>query len=114
MEVELRKSDTKTIGIVETLKFSIPMSGKLMEILSDLYNDSRIAIVRELSSNMMDAVRTLPQAPDGIIKLPSLMDPEISFEHFGIGMSHRTVTEVFAVYTASTKDQDNDNTGGWG
>jgi len=114
MEVELRKSDTKTVGIVETLAFSIPMSGKLMEILSDLYTDSRVAIVRELSSNMMDAVRTLPDAPAGIIKLPTIMDPEISFEDFGIGMSHETVTEVFAVYTASTKDQDNVNTGGWG
>ncbi|KKN31817.1 hypothetical protein LCGC14_0820070 [marine sediment metagenome] len=114
MEVELRKSDTELIGITDTQHFSIPISGKLMEILSDLYIDSRVAIVRELSSNMMDAVRTVPDAPKGIITLPTIISPEIVFQDFGIGMSHDTVVNIFTVYTTSTKDQDNTNTGGWG
>lgn len=98
-----------------TEEFAIRAGPQMMHILSTLYKDPVAAIVREYGSNMIDAYvgHDEPFRAPKII-LPSSLNPQIQFVDYGKGMSYEMAFDVYRIYGESTKNEDNDNIGGFG
>ena len=96
--------------------FSIQDQGMLFDILrSKMYSNPILAICREISSNARDAHREAgkPELPIEI-HLPLGLEPYYSIKDYGPGISPDRMVNIFIKYTASTKREDNTQTGGFG
>ena len=96
--------------------FSIQDQGMLFDILrSKMYSNPILAICREISSNARDAHREAgkPELPIEI-HLPLGLEPYYSIKDYGPGISPDRMINIFIKYTASTKREDNMQTGGFG
>jgi len=96
--------------------FSIQDKGALFEILrSKMYSNPILAICREITSNARDAHREVgtPDKPVHI-HLPFGLEPQYKVKDFGPGISPDRMVNIFISYTASTKRDDNVQTGGFG
>ena len=84
----------------------------IMGILrSQIYSDKLLAVIREYSTNAVDAnTEAGNTAPISVI-LPTLEDPVLSFRDFGHGLSDEEVCNLYVKYGASTKRSSNDYTG---
>ena len=84
----------------------------IMGILrSQIYSDKLLAVIREYSTNAMDA-NVEANNPEPIeITLPSAFEPTLSFRDFGLGMSDDDVINTYIKYGNSTKRSSNDYTG---
>ena len=84
----------------------------IMGILrSQIYSDKLLAVIREYSTNAVDAnTEAGITAPISIV-LPTLEDPVLSFRDFGHGLSDEEVCNLYVKYGASTKRSSNDYTG---
>lgn len=82
--------------------------GHIMSILTDMYSDTELAVIREYSTNALDSHRTAGN-PDPIeIELPSSLRPLFVVRDHGIGMSVDDIMENFSKYGWSSK-RDTDN-----
>lgn len=88
----------------------------IFEILrSKMYSNPIGSICREISCNSRDAHRESGKANVPIeIYLPSSFNPTIKFRDFGPGISPDRIQNVYIAYAASTKRDDNTQTGGFG
>lgn len=96
--------------------FSIQDQGMIFDILrSKMYSNPILAICREITSNARDAHREIgkPMLPIEI-HLPMNLEPEYKVKDFGPGISPDRMVNIFIKYTASTKRDDNTQTGGFG
>lgn len=103
-------------GDMEEHFFSIQDQGMIFDILrSKMYSNPILAICREITSNARDAHREIgrPDLPIQI-HLPVGLEPEYKVKDFGPGISPDRMLNVFIKYTASTKRNDNTQTGGFG
>lgn len=84
----------------------------IMSILTDLYSDPELAVIREYSTNARDAhiEAGCPERPIEII-LPTRLAPFFTIRDYGIGMDHDTIAQVYSKYGASTKRDGNEQTG---
>ncbi len=103
-------------GIGESKKMGILANGKVFKIISDtLYQNKIGSCVRELSCNAVDGMKKAGRGDIPFsLHVPTVFEPWFSVKDDGVGMSHDTVMNVFANYFASTKDQSNDEIGGFG
>jgi hypothetical protein len=105
-----------TIEQIGTLKdeaqFKMRNSQKAFQILSSLYSDKPLAIVRELGCNAMDShiASGQPNLPFHI-HIPNSLEPWITIQDFGTGISHEDIYEIYSVYFASTKTNTNTQVG---
>jgi hypothetical protein len=93
--------------------FRIKASRKAFEILSaGLYSDKVRAIIRELSTNAMDAhiASGKPTLPF-VVHLPNQMEPWFEVRDFGTGLSDKAMMTVYTTYFESDKTDSNDVTG---
>ena len=96
--------------------FGIKDQGMLFDILrSKMYSNPILAICREITSNARDAHREVgtPETPIHI-HLPFGLEPTYKVKDFGPGISPERMINIFINYTASTKREDNVQTGGFG
>lgn len=96
--------------------FSIKDQGMIFEILrSKMYSNPILAICREITSNARDAHREVG-TPDRPIEihLPVGLEPNYRVKDYGPGISPDRMVNIFIQYTASTKRDDNTQTGGFG
>jgi hypothetical protein len=103
-------------GEMQSHFFSIKDQGMIFDILrSKMYSNPILAICREISSNARDAHREVgtPERPIEI-HLPFGLEPNYRIRDFGPGISPDRMLNVFIQYTASTKRDDNTQTGGFG
>ena len=96
--------------------FSIKDQGMIFNILrSKMYSNPILAICREITSNARDAHREVGKPDEPIhIHLPVGLEPEYRVKDFGPGISPDRMVNIFIAYTASTKRDDNTQTGGFG
>ena len=110
MIVEENKTTILKGGVLEESHFNIKQKNvaHIFSILrNQLYSDKMMAIVREYSTNAMDAhVEAKVKRPIDI-KVPSPFDPEFSIRDYGFGLSHEDITEIFSSYGESTKRDSN-------
>ena len=94
----------------------IDASAVMFDILSKkLYVNPKTAVLRELASNCYDShVKAGKAHVPFEIKLPSLLNRQLSFKDFGTGMTPDIIEKVYTIYGASSKTGDNSEIGGFG
>jgi len=106
---------TRSGGFPEA-KFKIAANAKAFHILSSkLYTDTRLAIVRELSTNAWDAqVEAGTQDRPFEVHLPNSFAPFFSIRDFGTGLSPDQVEHIYTTYFASSRSESNEFVGALG
>lgn len=83
----------------------------LMSVLTDLYSDPQLAVIREYSTNALDA-HIAAGNPDPIeVITPNALSPYFIVRDKGIGLSVADITDMYSKYGASTKRGTNDQVG---
>lgn len=99
-------------GMEGAKTFGMQQSKKAFKILSGLYSDIHLAIVRELGCNAADSHKSIGKETIPFhIHLPNDLEPWITIEDFGSGISHKDIYDVYATYFASTKTNTNSQIG---
>jgi hypothetical protein len=85
----------------------------IMGILrSQIYSDKLMAVIREYSTNAVDAnVEAGKPSTPITVHLPTSAEPYITFRDFGSGLTPDEITQLYVRYGASTKRNSNDYTG---
>ena len=98
--------------VTEQAEFKIKASKKAFTILSGLYSDLPLAIVRELAANGLDAHVVAGKKNVPIeIHLPNALEPWLTITDFGTGISHKDIYDIYTTYFESTKTNTNDQIG---
>lgn len=116
MKIATDTVESFQLGIKETAKAKISANAKAFEILSStLYSNAILAIVRELCANAKDS-HTAAGIPDTQfeVQIPNDLDPSFKVRDFGTGMMHEFVMNHLNTYFDSTKNESNDEIGGFG
>lgn len=97
----------------EKVRFSLDENSlaHLHSVLSDLYSDREMAVLRELSTNGYDA--QIEAGYDGPVEveLPSALTPTLNIVDHGVGMSVDDLYNIYSKYGASTKRDSDAYTG---
>lgn len=113
MIIKDTETTLETIGnIQDEAQFKMRTSQKAFQILSSLYSDKPLAIVRELGCNAMDShiASGQPNRPFHI-HVPNALEPWLTIQDFGTGISHENIYEIYSTYFASTKTNTNTQVG---
>lgn len=112
----IKTPTTETSDNLQSRLFGIADLGLVFDILrSKLYSNPILAVCREISCNARDAHREVGDFTTPIsIHLPNSLEPEYRIKDFGPGISPDRVENIFTKYAASTKRNDNIQTGYWG
>jgi len=110
------KTDIKTqgnmMGEKVNLSFDETATAHLLGVLTDLYSDPEMAIIREYSTNARDSHIAAGNADVPIeITTPSAFSPTFKVRDYGVGLSKQDVFEIYSKYGASTKRTTNDLSG---
>jgi hypothetical protein len=99
-------------NITDASSFKMKSSRKAFQILSDLYSDKPLAIVRELGCNANDSMIASGKKDQPFhIHLPNSLEPWITIQDFGTGISHQNIYDIYSTYFESTKTNTNDQIG---
>jgi hypothetical protein len=113
MIIKDQETTLETIGTIQDESaFKMRSSQKAFQILSSLYSDKPLAIIRELGCNAMDShiASGQPNRPFHI-HAPNALEPWLTIEDYGTGISHENIYDIYAVYFASTKTNTNTQVG---
>ena len=83
----------------------------IMSVLTNLYSDPEMAVLREYSCNARDSHLASHNADPIEIVLPSPINPTLSIRDYGVGLSLDELTNLFSRYGASTKRDSDTQTG---
>ena len=86
----------------------------LMSLLTNLYNDPELAVIREYYTNALDAHTAVDQLREVEVYLPTFSNPLYVVKDYGIGMSRDDIQKIYAQYGASTKRNTNKQVGAFG
>lgn len=108
-EVEVKSTMT---GQKIAMRVHEAATSHLMNVLSkSLYADPELAVIREYSTNALDAhVEAGTQRPIEVWT-PTSLSPFFKVKDYGVGLSVDDVTEIYSAYGASTKRETNDQVG---
>jgi len=83
----------------------------LMTVLTDLYSDPEMAVIREISTNAYDANVDAGNPAPIEVSLPNAMKPYFTVKDQGVGLNVDEIRDVYSKYGASTKRGSNDVVG---
>lgn len=84
----------------------------VMSILTDLYSDPTMAVIREYSTNARDAMIEAGNGDQPIeVSLPNAMSPFFKVRDYGVGLSVEDIRNIYSKYGASTKRSTNEQVG---
>jgi len=83
-------------------------------LLRNNYSNTRLAVVREISANALDANLEANATRPIEIKLPTALNPTFSVRDFGGGLSQEDVFGLYSKYGKSTKRTSNNYIGAFG
>ncbi len=93
------------------MAFDVNSMAHIMSVLTDLYSDSELAIIREYSTNAYDShVEAGVNAPIEITK-PTHLHPTLRIKDYGVGMSRGDIINIYSKYGASTKRETDEQSG---
>jgi len=100
-------TETKTMGIDANSTVHI------ISLLTDLYSDPAMAVIREYSTNALDSHALAGQTRPIEVTVPTSYGVEQTFtvQDWGLGLSKEDITEIYSMYGSSTKRGTNDATG---
>jgi hypothetical protein len=113
MKLQDTPNQIEQIGNITNAEgFKMKSSRKAFQILSDLYSDKPLAIVRELGCNANDSMIASGKKDQPFhIHLPNSLEPWITIQDFGTGISHQNIYDIYSTYFESTKTNTNDQIG---
>jgi hypothetical protein len=83
----------------------------LMSVLTNLYSDKTLAIVREYSTNALDSHIEAGVDRPIEVSTPSDFKPFFTVRDYGVGMDAETIRDIYSRYGASTKRGTNSQNG---
>jgi hypothetical protein len=97
----------------ETVAMSVDAASMahVMSILTDLYSDPVLAVIREYSTNAYDSHIEAGVKRPIEISLPNALSPFFKVRDFGVGLSVEDIRNVYSKYGASTKRSTNEQVG---
>lgn len=100
------------IGSQERCEFRISNSPEFFHILSSsLYSNPRVAVIREILCNAWDAHKDADiSSPVTVI----LTTDNLTIRDYGKGIAPENMADIYGIYGASTKQNDSNQTGGFG
>lgn len=110
------KRDTVTVDSTvsgEAVAMSVDTSAlaHIMNVLTDLYSDPELAIVREYSTNALDSHRDAGVTKPIEVMTPTALRPLFTVRDYGTGLDAEGIREIYSRYGASTKRGTNDAVG---
>lgn len=83
----------------------------IINLLTDLYSDPALAVIREYSTNALDShIAAGNSAPIEITK-PTYEQPNFVVQDYGVGLSRDDIANIYSMYGTSTKRDTDDETG---
>lgn len=115
MELKEKKNKVFVTNNVETQEFTIKASGKAFAaLISSVYKNPILAIIRELSTNAYDAHVEAGHRKAFDVHLPNYSDYTFWIRDYGLGLSPDKIKNVYTVLFESDKTSSNDQVGCWG
>lgn len=115
MIVDEKKAEIITSGKITESFFTVKQENlaHIFSILrNSLYSDKAGAIIREYSTNAMDAhVQAGLEGKSIVINCPTRFAPTLTIRDYGFGLSEFDIYNVFSSYGESTKRNTNDQVG---
>jgi len=112
------KTQKKVLEGIDQLKgekvgMSIDVSAMahVMSILTELYSDVEMAVLREYATNALDAHVESGNTDPIWIELPTPLMPYLKIRDQGIGLNDEDIRDIYSKYGASTKRDSNDVVG---
>lgn len=110
-------TDNSTIGCAivggqKPIDFKISNSPEFFNILSkSLYSNPKLAVIREILCNAWDA--QIESGTDKVVDI-TVTDDFISIRDYGKGIPKEKMGEIYGIYGGSTKQNQDNQTGGFG
>lgn len=98
-------------GVQHNMTFDENSIAHIMSLLTDLYSDPLLAVIREYSTNAYDAHIEAGTNKPIEITLPTGLSPQFVVKDYGIGMSADDIRDIYSKYGKSTKRDTNDQVG---
>lgn len=111
---ETRNIETNVTGEVIKMGFAEGAQAKLQELLSGVYDDPEMALIRELATNGRDSHIAAGNDAPIEVETPSALRPLLIIRDFGVGLDAEDIKLIYSQYGASTKDQSDDEAGMFG
>lgn len=113
MKVATRVLDYKSNMDGEKIAMSIDQSAlsHIMGVLTDLYSDPELAVIREYSTNALDAHVEAGVKRPIEIQLPTTLSPFLKIRDYGEGLDAADIRDIYSRYGTSTKRESNDVVG---
>jgi hypothetical protein len=113
MKVEARVREYSSNVAGERIGMSIDESSlsHIMSVLTDLYSDPEMAVIREYSTNALDAHVDAGETRPIEVTLPTPLSPFFKVRDYGAGLSAEDIRDTFSRYGTSTKRESNDVVG---
>lgn len=83
----------------------------LMNVLTDLYEDPLLAVIREYSTNAWDSHIEAGHTRPIEVSTPTDLRPLFTVRDYGVGLSAEDIRSIYSRYGASTKRASNDAVG---
>jgi hypothetical protein len=84
----------------------------IMGVLTDLYSDPEMAVIREYSTNARDSHVEAGKADRPIeVTLPTALAPFLKIRDYGLGLDADDIRDIYSRYGASTKRDSDDVVG---
>jgi sensor histidine kinase regulating citrate/malate metabolism len=94
---------------------SIEMNSSMFQLLtSKVYTDPILAVMREWSTNAIDACLASSKPVNFDVHLPTMGDPVFSVRDYSSGLSESDMLGLFCTVGASTKRNSNEFNGTFG
>jgi hypothetical protein len=113
MKVQKRVLDVDTTLQGERVGMTIDDSAlaHIMSVLTDLYSDPEMAIIREYSTNALDAHVEAGVTRPIEVTTPTPLSPFLRIRDYGVGLDADGIREIYSRYGTSTKRSSNDVVG---
>ena len=106
----IRKTTTFTGQHIE-MSIDTNAMAHIMSVLTNLYSDPELAVLREYSCNARDSHLAIGSTRPIEVTLPSPINQYLVIEDFGLGLSLDDITAIYSRYGASTKRDTDEQTG---
>lgn len=115
IQQDYKNSVQSTQGEIETTGFSIEVNESMFQMLtSNVYNDPKLAVMREWSTNACDACIAANKPVVFDVHLPTMEETYFSVRDYGTGLPPEDIKGLFSNLGASTKRNSNAYNGTFG
>ena len=104
-----------TCSTFDSTRFTIETNASMFSLLtSKVYNDPIAAVIREWSTNAIDACIAANKSIDFEVHIPTVAECYFSVRDYGTGLEADQLTTLFCTLGASTKRNSNKYNGTFG